>query len=680
MALLCREKPSPRRIFRRAVCLCVLMGAFALPQGLTSARPLFQVVTDNISYNAGSTVRIRVVPSSPEADLSHLKFLAALRYAGESKAIVEGAPLPAGSGSADSYNALWRIPMSAKMGRYLIDVQAKDSASGKEVASLSPATSFTVHRKLVRIERVELGKTFYTPGDPVSCRAVLRNLSGGVLKGLRVEFSERYWPWIARSSKDTKVDAFPMVNDLTLRTGSALEVRSEKAAVARQVTEATGQQYAVVVWDSARQNVYDIAFSPLTFIRPAGESNGQPYPLQYIYPKLSAVDTESYRQFSRREQNSPSIWVDTQHTMFAPGDAAMVKFSVANDTDSPWNGVTIRASLRALGSAEFGKTTIAEGLSFPPHGKPNEQKAQFVLPSDGPGAYRVVVEVVAQSGEVLAGGELELAANPMPNSILIFCAHEDDEGAHAGIIRAAAENQIPIHLVYFTSGDAGSCDRYYEHSCSPGEALNFGALRMEEARAGVGHLGVPRENIHFLGLPDGGSGEIWYRHADPDQPYLSVLLASDHAPYEALEVPNLPYARRSAVDAAKSFIARYKPDVIYTGHPDERHVDHRTNNWFVVQAMQELLHEGAISPKVELRVDQVYGPGPQKAAPYHYEKHILLVTPEARARAQEAGWFYQSQSGNRNQGRIRPLDQLRREEIHWRILDWSEHAGWNDKE
>jgi LmbE family N-acetylglucosaminyl deacetylase len=268
----------------------------------------------------------------------------------------------------------------------------------------------------------------------------------------------------------------------------------------------------------------------------------------------------------------------------------------------------------------------------------------------------------------------------MPKSVLIFCAHEDDEGAHAGMIRAAVENNIPIHLVYFTSGDAGSCDRYYQHSCSPAEALNFGALRMAEARASLGHLGVPRENIHFLGLPDGGSGEIWYRHRDPGQPYLSVLLASDHAPYEGLEKPNLPYARRAVVEAAKAFIVRLRPEVIYTGHPDERHVDHRTNNWFVVQAMQELLREGKLSPSPELRVDQVYGPGPQKGAPYRYEKHILFVTPEARALGQEASWFYQSQGGNRAQGRIRPLEKLPREEIHSTIADWKDHAGWNEND
>jgi len=60
------------------------------------------------------------------------------------------------------------------------------------------------------------------------------------------------------------------------------------------------------------------------------------------------------------------------------------------------------------------------------------------------------VEISDSSGEILARGALELAANRLPGSILIFAAHPDDEGAHAGIIRAAVENHIPIQVVYFT--------------------------------------------------------------------------------------------------------------------------------------------------------------------------------------------------------------------------------------
>ena len=113
---------------------------------------------------------------------------------------------------------------------------------------------------------------------------------------------------------------------------------------------------------------------------------------------------------------------------------------------------------------------------------------------------------------------------------------------------------------------------------------------MNEARASLKHLGVSDENVFFLGLPDGEwnkSGGI----QKSDNPYLSVLLASEHSPYRDSAIPNLPYARDAVLVSSQNFIVKYKPALIITGHPDERHVDHRTNNWIVVKAMQELLHK-----------------------------------------------------------------------------------------
>ncbi|MBZ5546171.1 MAG: PIG-L family deacetylase, partial [Acidobacteriia bacterium] len=674
---------NPNSVVRRRCGLSAVavVGVFAFASALlvaasfARAKAPLAAVTDNISYNVGEVVRLRALPEgadqSPPAD-----YFVTLRYAGESKALLEHVRLPDGPKPAkdSGYREVWRIPADARTGRYEIDLAATDPASHRSLFDLKRVASFAVHRKLVRIERVELGKTFYTPGDPVSCRVVLRNLTEHPLSGLRVEFSERYWPWIAQSSERAGVDTFPIVTALTLKPGAEVEVRSARAAVARNVAEPAAQQYAVVVWDEQRKTVHDIAFSALTFIRPPGEKSQEPYPLQYVYPSLDAVNTTAYREYLRPGMNSGAIEFDHNHTMYAPGDVATIKFVLVNPTDQPWRGLKIRASLRSLGSAGFGEVPLAEGVDLA-SGARLAQEAKLTLPADGSGIYRAVVQATDPRGEILAQGEIQLAANALPASILIFCAHQDDEGAHAGIIRAAVENQIPIHLVYFTSGDSGSCDRYYEHSCSPAEALNFGALRMEEARASVGHLGVPRDNIFFLGLPDGGSGEIWYRHILPTKPYLSVLLASDHSPYEDAAIPNLPYARQSAVDAAKEFIKKFQPDVIFTGHPDERHVDHRTNNWFVVKALQELRREGVASDKLTLLVDQVYGPGPQAHAPYRYEKRIFYVSGDAMARAQEAQWFYQSQSGNRALGRIRSYDKLPRQQVHWQILDWQNHEG-----
>jgi LmbE family N-acetylglucosaminyl deacetylase len=220
--------------------------------------------------------------------------------------------------------------------------------------------------------------------------------------------------------------------------------------------------------------------------------------------------------------------------------------------------------------------------------------------------------------------------------------------------------------------------------------MDFGEVRMNEARASLKHLGVSEENVFFLGLPDGGMEQIWARNQKRERPYLSVLLASEHSPYRDSAVPNLPYARDAVLRATKDFISKYKPALIITGHPDERHVDHRTNNWIVVKAMQELLNEGGLPASTELLVDASYGPGPQKHAPYKYEKFQFYVSGEVATLSQEASWYYQSQDGNHQEAHIVPYDKLQRDapaphygDYHWpyphfKILDWQSHEGWNE--
>ena len=248
-------------------------------------------------------------------------------------------------------------------------------------------------------------------------------------------------------------------------------------------------------------------------------------------------------------------------------------------------------------------------LDLNPHGAKLTQEVKFPLPADVSGLFHAGVDLTDGSGLVVTSNKLELGVNPLPKSVLVFCAHEDDDGTQMGFIRSLVENQVPVRVVYFTSGDAGACDRYYQHTCGPAEALNYGPVRMQEARAALGHLGVPPEDVLFFGLPDGGTGKIWYEHPNSSDPYLAVLLASDHAPYEGLVRANLPFARDAVLNATEEIIKTFQPEVIFTVHPPaEGHIDHIVNNFFVVKAMQELLHDGAISPEVELQCGPDFRP------------------------------------------------------------------------
>jgi LmbE family N-acetylglucosaminyl deacetylase len=219
-------------------------------------------------------------------------------------------------------------------------------------------------------------------------------------------------------------------------------------------------------------------------------------------------------------------------------------------------------------------------------------------------------------GRLLARTATEIAVNNLPASLMVICAHEDDEQAYSGLMRAAAEAKIPVQLLILTAGDVGECERYFDKSCGPNEAREFGSVRMEESADALEHLGIPRDKLIDLGLPDGGSGAIWFDHKDSSHPFLSIYLAVDHAPYANVYKPNLPYARDAVIEAIRQIITTYHPAMLALTGPDERHVDHRTANWFAIKACQALLKQKALDPQTIVLADQVYGSGGFKPAPY----------------------------------------------------------------
>jgi LmbE family N-acetylglucosaminyl deacetylase len=640
-----------------------------------------QAATDRMIYSVGEQVWLRIIPPSPQAMRTLDSYRFSVRYAGESLPLVDRVMLDdkQPQGPPGSYFALWKVPRDARSGRYEVDLRVQDPVSHQVIQEIPHLCSFVVIRQVAQILGAEVGQSYYTSGDAIACSMMIQNRSGQPLQGLRLEFSERYWPWIVQQTQKVGTNITTLNGDIELESNERLVVRSPRCAEAPAVKEPGIRQYSAVLWDAARKNVYAIAITPMIWVNPPGVTSPQAYPGQFTYPGLDKVNTKAYRDFRPESYGADVIKFDTHQTMFPSGAVIPLRFSLVNPTGSLWHRVSVLTRLLSPdGTMSWGETG---GYDLLPGDKPRLEESWNGVSRGVSGIFRAEVELKNSAGLLLAKNDLEFGVNPLPKSVLLFCAHEDDDGGQHGFIRALVENNIPLHVVYFTSGDAGACDRYYEHSCGPTEALNFGSLRMDEARAALGHLGVPHENITFLGLPDGGSGKIWYDHPQASDPYLSIQLAGDHAPYEGLYQPNLPFARDSVVAAAAEIIKKLQPEVIFTAHPPaEGHIDHIVCNYFAVKAMQQLLREGAISPSTELRVNRIIDPKNHPATPYHYEDHNFFVSGEAAALAQEAGWYYQSQGGNKGQGNIRTWNQLRRSEGYRKVLDWKEHEGWNEKE
>lgn len=666
---------------RLAAVLGMVLVASAAPCKLAARpQPTLQAVTDRMTYDVGDQVLLRIISPTPQVEPpAHYRF--DVRYAGEQNPVAQGLELEGADGHPAVYHLLWKIPAEARAGRYEVDLRGAEGGSTPVPGDVPRICSFVVHRQLIKISTLEVGQQYYTSGDAIGCSVQLADLGDRPFAGLRVEFSERYWPWIVQQTQRVGSGTVTLTNDLDLKPHRGGSISSRHCAIASGTRQPTIKQYAAVVWDHDRKNVYAIAISPLVFINPPGVTSPHPYPMQYVYPDLTAVDTTSYRHFHPQTFGAGAIQFDTHHTQFPSGSEAEVKFSLVNPTSTPWRQVNVVTQMVGPNGEEATGRPSISSVDLDAHGPALKQEVRFALPSGGSGIFHVKVELTSSAGQILARNELELGVNPLPQSVLMFCAHEDDDGTQMGFIRSLVENQIPFHLVYYTSGDAGSCDRYFQRSCGPVEALNFGGVRMQEARAAMGHLGVPAQNIYFMGLPDGGSGKIWYDHVRSGDPYLAVLLATDHAPYEGLFRPNLPYSRDAVEEATKQIITEFQPAVVFTNHPPaEGHIDHIVNNYFVVKALQELLRAGAISPNLEVRVDGIFNPKGYPATPYHYEDHPFYVSGEVMALAQEAGWFYQSQGGNKAEGKLRTWDQLPRSEAYRKVLDWKEHEGWNEKE
>ena len=420
-------------------------------------------------------------------------------------------------------------------------------------------------------------------------------------------------------------------------------------------------------------------FTPPAMVRTWDRDLPPPYNRNFTHPYNSLLDFTKYREFCAPDQVSPAIWIDHAHTLYRPGDTVKIAATLKNSWEEAWNGAELRVRILDTMGKEVHSATLVSNLNLAPGATKDVSAETWSTPATiAPGTYSVELVLAGSSGRILARSATEIAVNALPASLLVVCAHEDDEQAYAGLIRAAVESKIPVQVLILTAGDVGACERYYDKPCGPNEAREFGKVRMEESAAALEHLGLPRAQLTVLGLPDGGSGAIWFGHQESSNPFLSVYLACDHAPYENVYKPNLPYARDAVLGAIRQIITNFHPAMIALTHPDERHVDHRTACWFVIKACQEMLKQKSLDPQTMVLADQAYGAGGFKPAPYKYENFDVHLSGEAAALKQEMSWIYQSQDGNLAEGAKKPLAELPREEKHLRIVDWQDHEGWNE--
>ena len=171
-------------------------------------------------------------------------------------------------------------------------------------------------------------------------------------------------------------------------------------------------------------------------------------------------------------------------------------------------------------------------------------------------------------------GKAELFAG---REVMIFAPHQDDElSMLSGTLPEFLRYGSNVRVVFVTNGDY----------------MGLAETRVREALNVADFLGIPEENIIFLGYGDSWNieGGIHIYNAPADQPALSYIGRGETYGFDfhPSRSDGKPYTRQNMYEDIRDVILEHKPDLIFN-MAFEPHGDHRATALFVEEAMAEIL-------------------------------------------------------------------------------------------
>lgn len=164
--------------------------------------------------------------------------------------------------------------------------------------------------------------------------------------------------------------------------------------------------------------------------------------------------------------------------------------------------------------------------------------------------------------------------------LLIVSPHPDDEVLMAGgLIQRVISKGGKVKIIYLTVGDknVGSVVKIDKKvDLAPTEFLDLGERRHSEAISSTANLGLKKEDLVFLGFPDGGLREVLSRDSlDERGPVVSRSTKLDHVPYSWAYKPGQSFFEGELIGDLKSIVSDFKPTLVITTHDRDTHPDHR---------------------------------------------------------------------------------------------------------
>ncbi len=333
-----------RRLYGMTLCL-MLMVVRSLPaESIT-----LEGAPADTGYNVGSVAVVRATLKGVSGDPKRYAVFAEIQYVGMTALTnVQMDLLKNNKPGELNYEVGWPIPGDAPTGLYSVLLRVEDRTEHKVVAT-QKVPGFAAYKKLVRISRVTLDKTFYAPGETIQCAVQVENLTDHAMQDLRVEFSNANYPWISTFSgeaslsgqkeQNPELDLRVLTDRLTLpprrevaipqmAAGTARFLQGTQVAVmgaggpARHYTVPPPETdtYTIAVWNKERTVLFDMQFSPQVIVRDPAQTLPKPYSRNYTHPYNQDIDFKKYREFYAPGQLSSAILVDRERTLYRPGE------------------------------------------------------------------------------------------------------------------------------------------------------------------------------------------------------------------------------------------------------------------------------------------------------------------------------------------------------------------------
>jgi len=177
--------------------------------------------------------------------------------------------------------------------------------------------------------------------------------------------------------------------------------------------------------------------------------------------------------------------------------------------------------------------------------------------------------------------------------LLLVAPHPDDEVlAAGGLLQRLRAANAQLRVVYLTDGEGfpeGVKAREGREDVKPSDYREYGQLRKDEARAALHRLGIPADDLVFLGFPNGGLSRLLTRYwSDRRPPYTSPYTRRDRPTKSEMVEAAATFRGEDLSQELATIIGAFKPTMVLTPRKEDQHVDHCAAWYFTSDALGDV--------------------------------------------------------------------------------------------